>query len=393
MQTLIHHVTLVLPDRIIENGWLLIEDERILDLGPEPTCPTEITRAIHGGMNFLLPGLIDLHCDAIEKQVEPRPNVHIDIHTALQEADLRLAGVGITSEFHAVSLDDNEFGVRSDSFLHELYQAIRAQSDENLIRHKIHTRLELSSERGNRIIEQIIGQGISELISMMDHSPGQGQYPNVESFRKYVARTTHRSGEEIDEILELKRQQASHIPERIEHVARLVRNAGLALATHDDDRATKVEQWPALDVSISEFPTTMEAARRAHELGLAVCMGAPNVLRGKSSGGHLSAIEAIRAHVVDALCSDYYPAAMLSAIFALVKQQLLTLPAATCLVTLNPARAVRLQQNYGSLEVGKIADLLLVKRTQQDLPRVLQVFVGGREKFRIADATVTESNI
>ncbi|GHO83897.1 alpha-D-ribose 1-methylphosphonate 5-triphosphate diphosphatase [Dictyobacter formicarum] len=384
MQTLIHHATLVLPDRLIEGGWLLIEDKSILDLGEEATCPGPGSHTIDGEAGFLLPGLIDLHCDAIERLVEPRPKVHFDIHIALQEADYRLAGSGITCEFHAVSLNDDEFGVRTDKLVRDLSQILQEDQEEHLIRHKLHARLELSSERGNAIIEQMIAQRECDLISLMDHSPGQGQYPSEKVFREYMAFTTNRSDAEIDLMLEMKRSQQVYVPARITRITNAAREAGLAIATHDDDTASKVEQWPELGVSISEFPTTMEAAQRAHELGLAVCMGAPNVVRGRSSGGNLSASEGIKAGVVDVLCADYHPSSMLGAVFGLTKQQILPLPEATRLVTLNPACAVHLDQEYGSLEIGKVADMILVQPAKQGFPRVQRLFLAGEEKLKLA---------
>jgi alpha-D-ribose 1-methylphosphonate 5-triphosphate diphosphatase len=384
VQTLIHHVTLVLPEHVLENGWLLVEDGVILDLGEEATRPTPGAHAIDGGASFLLPGLIDLHCDAIERLVEPRPNVHFDLHIALQEADYRLAGSGITCEFHAVSLNDDEFGVRTDELVINLSKIVRTDREECLIRHKLHTRLELSSARGYEIILQMIAQGASDLVSLMDHNPGQGQYPSEKTFRDYIAFTTNRSEAEIDELLELKRGQLVHAAARIERVTSAARAAGLAIATHDDDTASKVEQWPALGVSMSEFPTTMEAARRAHELGLIVCMGAPNVVRGRSSGGNLSALEGIQAGVVDMLCADYHPLSMLNAVFMLVQRQLVSLPEAVRMVTLNPARAAHMDREYGSLEPGKIADMILVQMTKRNIPRVQRLFLGGEEKLKFA---------
>jgi alpha-D-ribose 1-methylphosphonate 5-triphosphate diphosphatase len=384
VQTLIQHATLVLPDRLIEDGWLLIEDGAILDLGEEATCPGPGVHTIDGGAGFLLPGLIDLHCDAIERLVEPRPNVYFDIRIALQEADYRLAGSGITCEFHAVSLNDDEFGVRTDKLVRDLVQIVQEEREERLIRHKIHARLELSSERGNTMILPIIERRECDMISLMDHSPGQGQYPSEKALREYIAFTTNRSDAEIDVLLEMKRKQLIHLPERVERVTSAARNAGLAIATHDDDTTSKVEQWPALGVSMSEFPTTMEAARRAHELGLAVCMGAPNVVRGRSSGGNLSALEGIQAGVVDVLCADYHPLSMLHAVFSLVQRQVVPLPEAACMVSLNPARVVRLDQEYGSLEIGKVADMILVQLTKQGAPRVQRLFLGGEERLKLA---------
>jgi alpha-D-ribose 1-methylphosphonate 5-triphosphate diphosphatase len=381
VQTLIHDATIILPNGLIEGGWLLIENERILDMGKEATCPHIADYLVDAQGQFLLPGLIDLHCDAIEKLVEPRPDIHFDIQVALEQADWRLAGSGITTEFHAVSLDDNEFGVRSETFTHDLYHALTVTREETLIRHKIHARLELTSQRGSEAVTQLIEQRACDMISLMDHSPGQGQYRTEATFREYVKRSTRRTAVEIDALLEMKRSQAVEIPSRVEHVTQLARSAGLAIATHDDDTAAKVQQWPRLGVTISEFPTTLEAARAAYDLDLAVCMGAPNVLRGKSSGGNLSAHEAIRAGVVNVLCSDYYPVAMLHAIFILTAQKLLTLPQSVRLVTLNPARAVGLDGEYGSLEVGKVADVILVRLSWQGIPAVQRLFVGGEERL------------
>jgi alpha-D-ribose 1-methylphosphonate 5-triphosphate diphosphatase len=384
VQTLIHHVTLVLPEQVIENGWLLVEDGVILDLGEEATRPAPGAHAIDGGASFLLPGLIDLHCDAIERLVEPRPNVHFDLHMALQEADYRLAGCGITCEFHAVSLNDDEFGVRTDELVINLSKIVRTDNEECLIRHKIHTRFELSSARGYELILRMIEQGDSDLVSLMDHNPGQGQYPSEKTFREYITFTTNRNEAEIDEMLVQKRSQLVHAPARIERVTSAARAAGLAIATHDDDTASKVEQWPTFGVSMSEFPTTMEAAQRAHELGLIVCMGAPNVVRGRSSGGNLSALEGIQAGVVDMLCADYHPLSMLNAVFMLVQRQLVSLPEAVRMVTLNPARAAHMEREYGSLEPGKIADMILVQITKRNIPRVQRLFLGGEEKLKFA---------
>jgi alpha-D-ribose 1-methylphosphonate 5-triphosphate diphosphatase len=378
MRTLLHNACLVLPDTLIERGWLLIEGEHIHALG-EGTAPLdEAERVIDAQQALLMPGLIDLHCDSIERVVEPRPNVFFDINFALQQVDWRLAGSGITTEFHAVSLDDGEFSVRSDRFVYDLYAGLQAET-ELLIRHKLHVRLELSCEKSLLVIASMIDRREPDMISLMDHSPGQGQYTSEQTFREYVARTSHLNQAEIDALLARKRQQAAAIPARIAHVTQLAREAGIAIATHDDDSIAKVEQWPALGVTLCEFPTRIEAASRAHELGLAVCMGAPNVVRGRSSGGNLSATAAIEAGVANVLCSDYYPPAMLSAIFTLTARGTMTLPEATRLVTLHPARAVGLGEDFGALEAGKVADIILVTLDRQHVPIVRRVFVGGEE--------------
>ncbi len=384
MQTLIYNVSLILPDRMIEGGWLLIEDEKIAGLGESAICPKNgPQKQIDGHGSFLMPGMIDLHCDGIERLVEPRPNVTIDIHLALDEIDRRLAGCGITTEFHAISLDDHEFGTRAVSFAQTLSQAIHDNLPHSLVRHEVHARLELTSQNGFETIQHMIQNREVRLVSLMDHSPGQGQYKSEDAFRGYVKRTVNMSDAEIDALLLHKRTQQSYKPERTLAVTKMVREAGMALATHDDDDPAKIAEWPALGVTMSEFPTTWEAAHKAHEIGLAVCMGAPNVLRGKSSGGNISATDIVRAGICDVLCSDYYPSAMLAAIFKLVSQDILGLPQAVRLVTLNAAKAVQMDTEFGSLEAGKVADLILVELNSQHQPKVQRLFLAGNEHLTV----------
>jgi alpha-D-ribose 1-methylphosphonate 5-triphosphate diphosphatase len=385
MSKVIYNTRIVTPERVIEGGWLLIEGERIAAIGEAGTLPPARNatgdkaddEVIDAQGDYLLPGLVDLHCDAIEKLVEPRPNVQFDLHLALNEVDWRLAGCGVTTEFHAVSLDDDEFGIRSEGFTHRLADAL-VERDDWLVRHRIHARIEITSDAGCETGSLLMERGAATLVSLMDHSPGQGQYPTDALFRDYVIRTTGRSDAEIDALIVHKRQQSSGNNARVERIIKVARRHGVALATHDDDTAEKVETWPSLGVRVSEFPTTMAAARRAHELGLAVCMGAPNVLRGKSSGGNLSALEAIGAGVVDALCADYYPSAMLAAPFILADRGIMSLPGAINLVSRNPSRSVGLGSQLGSLAPGLLADILLVRRSSSQSPIVRMTFVGGR---------------
>ncbi|HEY7849333.1 MAG TPA: alpha-D-ribose 1-methylphosphonate 5-triphosphate diphosphatase [Ktedonobacterales bacterium] len=383
MQHLIMNAVVVTPRRVFEGGWLVIEGDRIAAVGDASSCPTGVSDALDARGLLLLPGLIDLHCDAIEKLVEPRPNVHFELPLALAEADWRLAGCGITTEFHAVSLDDIELGVRSATFVHELIEHIRANRTQ-LVRHRIHARFEVSSEQGfARLLEWAELPEVG-MISLMDHTPGQGQYQTADMYRDYLARVTGRSLDEIDELLERKRVQMRTAPQRVARVADLARRTGKALASHDDDTAERVASWPGLGVTVSEFPTTLTAAMHAHNLGLAVCMGAPNVLRGRSSGGNLSALAALEAGVVDCLCSDYYPSSMLAAVFKIVALGLLPLPQALNLVSLNPARAAGLG-DFGALEAGRIADVALVAADVERAPRMERLYVGGNLRLTRAE--------
>lgn len=375
MPTLLINATIVLRDSVIPHGWLLIESDLIASIGAMPYVPMmhgATVRDLAGA--YIIPGVIDLHCDTIEKMVQPRPGVEINGAVALHITDRLLINSGVTCEFHSLSLDDAEFGVRNEDFIQNFINEIK-RADHASVRHYVHARVEISSARGAYALRNIIDQPEVKLVSLMDHSPGQGQYVTDESFRYYVAKTTGRNDAEIDEIIRTKAQLKAGIPERIDYVVQLCRNAHIPIATHDDDTAQKIAMWVEMGIGISEFPTTMEAAAAAHNHGMLVGMGAPNVLRGRSSGGNLSATDAIRAGYVDWLCADYYPAALIPAAFTLVDQGLLDLPSAIALITANPAQAIGMEHHIGQIAVGLSADLVVIKRTPQ--PIVRDVYVAG----------------
>lgn len=375
------NATLILPDITLSDAWLLVEDGIISAYGIRPN-PHSNAPSIDCHGAYIMPGIIDLHCDTIEKMVQPRPGVHIDTHVALHITDRLLMSSGITSEYHSLSLDDAEFGVRNEHFIREFLELIAAHNHTTSARHYVHARVEVSSERGAESLSNIIDHPLVKLVSIMDHSPGQGQYPTDELFRAYVAKTTGRDDAEIDAIIAKKHELREHIPHNINQVIELSRNAHIPIATHDDDSEAKVIDWVERGISISEFPTTMVAAAAAHQRGMLVGMGAPNVLRGKSSGGNVSAIEAIKAGYVDWLCSDYYPAAMLPAAFKLANAGIVSLSDAVNMITYNPARAVGIENEYGAIHVGAHADLIVV-HDHHHSPLVERVFVGGKQVYHI----------
>jgi alpha-D-ribose 1-methylphosphonate 5-triphosphate diphosphatase len=388
MQTLLYNANLILPDRVIEGGWLLIEEGRIAAIGEAPGYPSTaiVAPRLDLAGNFLLPGLIDLHCDAIEQLVAPRPQVYFDLKLALGEADRRLAACGITTEFHGITLDDHSYGVRSTNFIRELTEVldttVTTKNIALMVRHKIHARLELTSSRAFEVIPSLIAAQQVQLLSLMDHGPVH--FTSEELYRDYTKRTAHVSDAELDYLVKSKQEQTLHIPERVQFISDLAKEAGLTIASHDDVSATAVDGWHNLGINLIEFPLTLEAATRAYELDLAICMGAPNVVRGKSSGSNLNAMAAIEAGLVKVLCSDYYPPTLLPALFKLAHQKLLTLPQAVRLATLNPAQLVGLAADFGSLAPGKVADIIEVKLNPTLLPEVRRVFVAGQEKMSLS---------
>ena len=223
----------------------------------------------------------------------------------------------------------------------------------------------------------MVSEGLVNLLSFMDHRPGQGQYKNLEIYRKHQCE----GGKELTEeefaklLQEEKEKQVLSFEER-KALADLARKMGIAVASHDDDSLERLQENRKLGVKISEFPITLEVAKEAVKEGLWTVLGAPNVLLGGSHSGNLSALEAIRAGAASILVSDYYPQALLHAVFRLYQRHGVDLCDAVNLVTQAPARAVGLGNLLGSLEEGKQADLLVV-RLEGEKPKLERVFVEG----------------
>jgi alpha-D-ribose 1-methylphosphonate 5-triphosphate diphosphatase len=227
-------------------------------------------------------------------------------------------------------------------------------------------------------LERLIGEGKVHLLSFMDHSPGQGQYRDLELYKLILKGYRKLADGDADKLIETSQGRAKLPFETLKRLADLARSRGLAVASHDDDTVDKLDVVQALGSTISEFPITIEVALEARRRGLDTVAGAPNVLLGGSHSGNLSATQAILAGAVDVLCSDYYPASLLHAVFRLHREHALALPAAFRLVTLNPARAVGLADRLGSVEAGKAADLLVVRTLDDGFPYVSRALVDGR---------------
>lgn len=371
--TLLTHATVVFSDEVRSDVAVLIEGEHIAALDPASSAgAVEVNLA----GRLLVPGLVDLHCDALEKEVEPRPGVLFPLDFACAQADKRNAAAGITSVFHALSFANHELGVRNNEFAAAIARAIHAWQPHALVDNRVHARYEVTDEAAPAVLGGLLESGHAHLLSFMDHSPGQGQFRDVEAYRRFLAKTYQTDEGALDEILERKTQAAQGALERMDKLAALARARGVALASHDDDTPAKVATVNALGAVISEFPINLETARAAQALGLATLFGAPNVLRGKSQAGNMRALDAVEAGVADCLCGDYSPAALLPAVLHLHRQGVLGLPEAIALVSRNPARAAGLTDR-GEIAVGKRADLVAVGRPG-GLAQAEQVWSAGQ---------------
>jgi len=378
--TLVANGRLVLPDTVVENGGLYIEDAHIVDIGrqygdlPSSAVAKQVIDAAGG---YIMPGFIDLHSDAIEKEIEPRPKAYFPLEIAFRELEKKTAGQGVTTMFHSFSFADAEFGIRNDrEAARAIRRIVQMAKQKFLIRSKIHLRYEITNINGLATVRGLLKDGLVDLLSVMDHTPGQGQFKTLESYQNYLQKTYHLHLSEADRILSMKEQARRQGEEIIQRLLSEAVALGIPTASHDDDDPARVNYYHNLGVTISDFPVSFEAAREAHSLKSYVCVGAPNVIRGSSQKNNLRAIDAIEAKIADILCSDYYPPSILHAVF-LLNEELMTLPEAVRMATINPARAVGIDKELGSLEEGKLADIIVVQYRDR-LPVVTQTIVNGR---------------
>ena len=355
----------VLPDQVLDRGSVRLFEGRIAEIVEGPISNGDV----NGRGLTLIPGLIDLHGDMLEREIEPRPGAPLPLVLALLELDKRLAATGITTDFHALAFawDEND-DKRSDPVTRGIIETINTMRDVLLVDTFVHGRFEVTNAAVGPLLTELLDAGKIKMVSIMDHTPGQGQYKDVNKYVDFIMKWLGVDPEDIDPEFLIERirgriarqQRRPWSWEVVNEAARISRTRGVALASHDDDTAEKVERLAKIGVTISEFPVSMEAAQKAKECGMMVIMGSPNALRGYSHSGNLSAMDAIRAGVADILAVDYYPATSLHVPFEVAAQGILPLHESIRLVTANPAKAVGLTDR-GEIAVGKLADLAIVE--------------------------------
>ena len=366
----------VLPNDVLEDAAVLIEDGVIAAINPESGNGAQ---SIDLRGKTLIPGMIDLHCDALEKEVEPRPNVHFPLDFACAQADKRNAAAGVTTVFHALSFANEELGMRNNVFAASVARAVHAWNPHGLIDNRVHCRYEVTDPTAPEILLELMAADEMHLLSVMDHSPGQGQFKDIAAYRNYLARTYKKSESELDSLVENKLAQAAGAMERIRLLIDAARRKGIRISSHDDDTPEKVETLHGLGVGISEFPINLAAAQAARERGMSTVFGAPNILRGKSQSGAMRAVDAVMAGVADCLCADYHPSALIVAVFRLPELAGISLADSVRLVSVNPAHAAGLADR-GEIAVGKRADLVAVAHVN-GLAQASSVFSAGKPVF------------
>ena len=351
---------LVLRDSV-RRGSLRIENGVIAEItdGPMPG-------GIEGAGRLLFPGFIDMHGDMIEQELEPRARVDFPMSVALNALDARLAASGVTTAYAAVSFSRGAREGERRSYEHTSggIRALHAARDTCRVDHRIHARFDIPFDNAVGVLERLLDDGQVDLVSLMDHTPGQGQYRNLEVHIRNKAAQQGISEAEARQLVSTTIVERSRpqdvLLQNMQSVSRMCRAHGVALASHDDDTADKVRLMADLGAVIAEFPVTRDAAQTAVDLGIMTAMGAPNAMRGQSYSGNLSAREAHAAGLLSILAADYHPAAILPAIRILSEVDPDGLAGAARLATANPAQALGLTDR-GEIAVGKRADLVAVE--------------------------------
>lgn len=378
---------IVTEDGILQGYDLLIENDVIRKIAEKGSLRTIGIEKIDVKGSYIAPGFVDIHSDYIENMASPRPTSVMDFNISLREAEKVLLNDGITTTFHSLSfygldLFENK-PVRKRENVIKLMDVInKTHNEKHLIRHRFHARVEIDSIDEVENIKNYIKEGNVHLLSFMDHTPGQGQYRDIDTYRKILKGYKNVSDSEIDEMVEARRNKATITVDVMKEIADLAKERNIAIASHDDDSVEKIDFVKELGASISEFPITADVARAAQKEGMLTIAGAPNVLLGKSHAGNLSAAEAIQEKCIDILCSDYYPAAMLHAIFKLNENYGIDLCEAFKYVTINPAKAVKMENVIGSIKEGKKADILIIEKLDE-IPVITSVFVDGKLMSKI----------
>jgi alpha-D-ribose 1-methylphosphonate 5-triphosphate diphosphatase len=313
----------------------------------------------------------------------------MDFEFALKVCERDLLGAGITTMYHSVALYQDEFFGKSplrtkENVLRFADLVTNIHLRSHLMHHRIHLRLEIDNLRAFEIVRDMIEQGKIHQLSFMDHTPGQGQYHDLGVYYDTVVK---HNGKEIGTlgfagVVEHHQNKPTLAFEQLKELARLAHANGIAVASHDDDTKTKLAINQNIGVDISEFPVTLEVAKSAKNKGFYTVVGAPNVLRGNSHSGNMSAAEAILEDCADILCSDYYPATILHSIFHMHLKHNVPLSRMVNMATLNPAKATKTDQDYGSIEIGKKADLLIVELLD-GYPVITHVLVDGNVISRV----------
>ncbi|MDO9503315.1 alpha-D-ribose 1-methylphosphonate 5-triphosphate diphosphatase [Falsiroseomonas sp.] len=357
-EMILTNALLVLPGEVLP-GTLVIRGDRIAEIQPGRS---HAPGAIDLDGDHLIPGIVDVHTDNLERQVQPRATARWPSRSAMLAHDSQTAAAGVTTVLDALCLGDLGFDAgRTQTFV-EGVQDLDALTGTGLLKsdHFLHLRCEIPAADMRELVEMAADHPLVRMVSFMDHSPGVGQYRDVERYRQMRIRGG-KTAEEVDKrITELLETRERLLEPNRRWLLDRVAHRKLPLASHDDDSPEGIARNAADGITISEFPVTLEAARAAKKLGVQVIAGAPNIVRGGSHSGNVAVSDLMHDQAVDVLASDYVPPAMVEAAWLAAGQGHTTLPAAIAMITGTAAQMAGFTDR-GRLEAGLRADLVQIR--------------------------------
>ena len=376
-RTILSNARIVLENEVIA-GTLVMNEGRIEAINPGTTSTAAEAEDCDG--DLLIPGLIELHTDNLERHMQPRPKVTWPHMAAILAHDAELAACGITTVFDAMRVGSvvtdrkSKYGKYARALAGELLAA--RGRDMLKISHFLHLRAETCSET---LLEELAEFGAEDrvgILSLMDHTPGQRQFRDIEKYRDYMCGKHGLSADDFDaHVGHLTRLRSELGAAHEAGAVAAARRLGAVLASHDDTTAGHVGTSRDHGVRLAEFPTTVEAARACKAAGIAVMMGAPNLIRGGSHSGNVAAEELARLDLLDIVSSDYVPAALMGAAF-LLADLWDDLPRGIATVSAAPAAAAGLDDR-GRLAPGLLADVVRLRRIEGQ-PCLRGVWSHGR---------------
>jgi alpha-D-ribose 1-methylphosphonate 5-triphosphate diphosphatase len=373
--TILTNARLVLPNEVVR-GTIVVRAGSIAEIDHGISLAPGV---LDLAGDYLISGLIDLHTDNLERHYLPRSGVEWDAVAAAISHDTQVAGSGITTVYDSVTLGSASGWDTRPETAEPIIAGLRTALAHGMLRvqHLLHMRCEVTHPEIVPTFEAYADDPLVRFMSLMDHAPGDRQSPDMVDYRRRYLRVFDGDEAAVDRhIAELLHGSKVFGPDNRRRLAGIAAERGLALASHDDASRAHIEEATALGVTITEFPTTLEAAETAHAVGIKVLMGAPNLIRGRSHSGNVAATALAERDCLDILSSDYIPASVLPGAFRLTQEDLgWSLPRALATVTSVPAAAARLADR-GRLEPGLRADLVRVQIVQ-DRPVVRAVWSGG----------------
>lgn len=373
-ETVLSNAHIVLPDEVIK-GSIKFIDGYIVDIS---SGVSGVGEDMDG--DFVTPGLVELHTDHLEGHYAPRPKVRWNPIAAVQAHDAQIAASGITTVFDALRIGFDDEAQTSIDDMRKLSTAIAEGKAAGRLRadHFLHLRCEVSAPDCLGAFERFGDHPLVKLVSLMDHAPGQRQFTDIETYKLYYLRKLKVSEDEFQSYCEMRQEQSrQNSTSNRKIIANSCHERGIILASHDDATIDHVREAQEQGVKIAEFPTTRIAAEASKEAGMYVLMGGPNVVRGGSHSGNVSARDLAELGHLDIISSDYIPASMMQAAFALADvSQTISLPEAIRFVSTNPAKTAGLVDR-GEIIEGKRADLVRVQLID-DIPIIRTVWREGQ---------------